>query len=305
MLLFIAPGLQHARQMVYYSWVIKVPRTARIKSITNIYHVMLRGTNRQIIFENDGDRYHFMTVLKTCKEASGFILHTFCLMPNHIHLLIEPKEEPLHMIFKRIETRYAVWYNRKYQRAGHLFQDRFRSENVETEQYYMTVLRYILQNPMKAGMEIRPGTYRWSSYLAYEIGNGSITDTQYAIDHFGSREALVKFLQQTNDDTVMDEVDHDWRLRDDQAKEIMSRITDCNTTEEFQKIDLVQKKEYVRKMFMEKLSMSQISRLTGMAKSTVFSIVKKMELEQPETRKIPTFHESETNVFNLLTDEIW
>ena len=148
---------------------------------------MLRGIKRQIIFENDGDRHYFMTVLKACKEISGFKLHAFCLMSNHVHLLIEPAEEPLSMIFKRIGTRYAVWYNRKYQRAGHLFQDRFRSENIETEQYYLTALRYILQNPMKAGMEARPGTYRWSSYLAYENGSGSITDTQFATDLFGSR----------------------------------------------------------------------------------------------------------------------
>ena len=102
-----------------------------------------------------------------------------------------------------------TWYNRKYQRAGHLFQDRFRSENVETEQYYKTVLRYILQNPMKAGLEKRPGSYRWSSYLAYEKGRSLLTDTQYALDVFGSRETLLEYLAENNNDSVMDEEDHD------------------------------------------------------------------------------------------------
>lgn len=266
---------------------------------------MLRGINRQIIFENDGDRHYFMTVLKACKEISGFKLHAFCLMSNHVHLLIEPAEEPLSMIFKRIGTRYAVWYNRKYQRAGHLFQDRFRSENIETEQYYLTALKYILQNPMKAGMEARPGTYRWSSYLAYENGSGSITDTQFATDLFGSREALIDFLQQNNEDAVMDEGDHDWRLRDDQAKEIIIRITKCIDISEFQQIDNQRKKEYVRQLFLEGLSMSQISRLTGIAKSTVFTIIKKMQLESSEIQKSPTFHESETSTYAPLTNEIW
>ena len=169
-----------------------MPRTARKTSRSNIYHVMLRGINRQDIFEDDEDRLQFMSILFRCKEISGFRLHAFVLMSNHIHLLLEPAGESLDMVFRRIGTRYAVWYNRKYQRAGHLFQDRFRSENVETEQYYQTVLRYILQNPMKAGMEKRPGSYRWSSYLAYEKGKSLLTDTQYALEIFGSREKLLK-----------------------------------------------------------------------------------------------------------------
>ena len=147
-----------------------MPRTARKISETGIYHVMLRGINRQNIFEDDQDRLYFMSVLASCKKVSGFRLHAFVLMSNHIHLLLEPLDEPLDMIFRRIGTRYAVWYNRKYQRAGHLFQDRFRSENVSTVQYYQTVLRYILQNPMKAGMEKHPGEYRWSSYTTTSTG---------------------------------------------------------------------------------------------------------------------------------------
>ena len=134
-----------------------MPREARKLSGSNIYHVMLRGINRQDIFEDDSDRRHFMFVLKECKEISGFRLHAFVLMSNHIHVLIEPADEPLDTVISRIGIRYAVWYNRKYQRAGHLFQDRFRSENVETDQYYMTVFRYILRNPAKEGREARPG----------------------------------------------------------------------------------------------------------------------------------------------------
>ena len=113
---------------------------------------MIRGINRQNIFEEDEDRLCFMIILDRCKAISGFRLYAFVLMSNHIHLLIEPSGEALDIAFTRIETRYAMWFNRKYQRTGYLFQNRFRSEAVETDQYFMTVLRYILQNPMKAGM---------------------------------------------------------------------------------------------------------------------------------------------------------
>ena len=272
-----------------------MPRTARKISETGIYHVMLRGINRQNIFEDDQDRLYFMSVLASCKKVSGFRLHAFVLMSNHIHLLLEPLDEPLDMIFRRIGTRYAVWYNRKYQRAGHLFQDRFRSENVSTVQYYQTVLRYILQNPMKAGMEKHPGEYRWSSYTAYEKGQGIVTDTQYAVELFGGREMLIQYLKQDNDDTVMDEENHDWRLRDDAARRIMRQITQCSSVSDFQKLDPDLQKKHAVEMYQERLSMGQIARLTGMSKTTVFRIVQRFKDEPPEDGQLILNESDETD----------
>ena len=272
-----------------------MPRTARKISETGIYHVMLRGINRQNIFEDDQDRLYFMSVLASCKKVSGFRLHAFVLMSNHIHLLLEPLDEPLDMIFRRIGTRYAVWYNRKYQRAGHLFQDRFRSENVSTVQYYQTVLRYILQNPMKAGMEKHPGEYRWSSYTAYEKGQGIVTDTQYAVELFGGRETLIQYLKQDNDDMVMDEENHGWRLRDDAARRIMRQITQCSSVSDFQKLDPDLQKKHAAEMYQERLSMGQIARLTGMSKTTVFRIVQRFKDEPSEDGQLILNESDETD----------
>ena len=275
-------------------------------SISNIYHVMMRGVNRQAIFENDGDRLHFMSVLKECKEISGFRLHAFCLMPNHLHFLIEPAGEPLDLVFRRIGVRYAVWYNRKHQRAGHLFQDRFRSENVENDLYYMTVLRYILQNPMKAGLEPHLGTYRWSSYPAYAKGTGSITDTQYATELFGTRESLIDFVRMGNEDIVMDETDPEWPLQDDDAKKIMEQITGCSATEEFRRLDRQLRNEYIRRMYAEKLSIGQIARLAGFSKSTVHEAVR----DHPDTdesgeEEVLLLREEDLPVFDSYSEEVW
>ena len=281
-------------------------RTARKMSKSNIYHVMTRGVNRQAIFENDGDRLHFMSVLKECKEISGFRLHAFCLMPNHLHFLIEPAGEPLDLVFRRIGIRYAVWYNRKHQRAGHLFQDRFRSENVENDLYYMTVLRYILQNPMKAGLEPHLGTYRWSSYPAYAKGTGSITDTQYATELFGTRESLIDFVRMGNEDIVMDETDPEWPLQDDDAKKIMEQITGCSATEEFRRLDRQLRNEYIRRMYAEKLSIGQIARLAGFSKSTVHEAVR----DHPDTdesgeEEVLLLREEDLPVFDSYSEEVW
>lgn len=285
---------------------IDMPRTARKASLSNIYHVMMRGVNRQAIFENDGDRLHFMSVLKECKEISGFRLHAFCLMPNHLHFLIEPAGEPLDLVFRRIGIRYAVWYNRKHQRAGHLFQDRFRSENVENDLYYMTVLRYILQNPMKAGLEPHLGTYRWSSYPAYAKGTGSITDTQYATELFGTRESLIDFVRMGNEDIVMDETDPEWPLQDDDAKKIMEQITGCSATEEFRRLDRQLRNEYIRRMYAEKLSIGQIARLAGFSKSTVHEAVR----DHPDTdesgeEEVLLLREEDLPVFDSYSEEVW
>ena len=266
---------------------------------------MMRGINKQVIFQSDADRRHFITILGECKEISGFKLHAFCLMPNHVHLLMEQGEEPLETVFKRIGVTYAAWFNRKYDRVGHLFQDRFRSENVETERYYMTVLRYILYNPVKAGMVSEPGAYRWSSFLAYEKGTGSITDTQYALDVFGSRERLMGYLREAGDEAAMDEEVFDRRLRDELNKETMKRVTQCDSAAEFQKLDLSLQKEYARRLYQENLSTYQIALLTGMAKSTVYRTVKDFRAIRLPEEQTALLREIEIPAFVVDNEEIW
>ena len=108
---------------------------------------MVRGIDRQIIFNNDEDYSKYVEILRECKAISKFKLFAYCLMDNHVHLLLKAEDEDLSQIFKRIGVRYVYWYNWKYNRRGHLFQDRYRSEAVEDDSYFLTVLRYIHQNP--------------------------------------------------------------------------------------------------------------------------------------------------------------
>ena len=238
-----------------------------------MYHVMVRGINSQDIFEDDEDRLFFLNVIKDCKEISRFKLYGFCLMSNHVHLLLETGEEPLGQIMKRIGSRFVYWYNWKYQRTGHLFQDRYKSETVEDQSYFLTVLRYILQNPVKAGLVKQPGNYRWSSFQAYMKQEGSFTDTQFAIDITGSKEVLIQYLQEANDDKVMDEEDFHQRRTDEEARKIIQSMTGCRSVSDYQRLDRELKKSYAKKLIGEGLSMGQVSRLTGMSKTAVFSAV--------------------------------
>lgn len=153
-----------------------MPRQSRKNSGTGIYHVMLRGINRQNIFEDADDYFKFIKLLNHSahpKDEKGLelpplcLLYAYCLMPNHVHLLIKENQESIGSVIKRIAISYASYFNHKYQRVGHLFQDRFKSEPVHDMNYFITLIRYIHQNPVAAGIVPKVGDYVWSSWAEY------------------------------------------------------------------------------------------------------------------------------------------
>ena len=141
-------------------------RSARVKSKTGIYHVMLRGIDKRNIFLAEEEYIAFLKYLKKAQEKTEFNIYAYCLMTNHVHLLLKT-EEPVGDIIKRVTVGYAQYHNIKNGRTGHLFQNRFKSEVVETDKYFLTVLRYINQNPIKAGLVQDMKQYKWSSYPKY------------------------------------------------------------------------------------------------------------------------------------------
>lgn len=144
-----------------------MPRKARKLSSTNIYHVMIRGNRKQDIFLEDEDRFKFIKILKKVKQKGEYELYSFCLMNNHVHLLIKEKNELLSRIMKRVNISYVNYFNQKYKQIGHLFQGRFKSEPIENENYLLAVLSYIHHNPLNAFIINNLEDYPWSSYCLY------------------------------------------------------------------------------------------------------------------------------------------
>src|SRR3954454_10141583 len=126
-----------------------MPRVAREKSRSGIYHVMLRGANRQEIFHDDEDCLRFLSIVEKYKMKAEVELYAWCLMGNHVHLLVKEGNESLSTTMKRIGVSFVFYYNEKYQTTGHLFQDRFRSICVISFLNLLNVVRYIHQNPVK------------------------------------------------------------------------------------------------------------------------------------------------------------
>jgi REP element-mobilizing transposase RayT len=185
-----------------------MPRVARKKSATKIYHIMIRGINHQNIFVDDEDNEKFIDTLARYRKDIEYEIYAYCLMGNHIHLLLKEGNEELANMMKRIGASYVYWYNWQYNRKGHLFQDRFKSEPVENDTYFLTVLRYIHQNPVKAGLADNIEAYKWSSYKEYitqaEIVNTDFVLAMFAEDRDKALERFQKFNMEANNDKCLE-----------------------------------------------------------------------------------------------------
>jgi hypothetical protein len=193
-------------------------------------------------------------------------------MDNHIHLVIKETNESISQVIKRISSNYVYWYNQKYKRCGHLFQERFKSEVVETDAYFLTVLRYIHQNPLKAGITRDISKYLWSSYRDY-VGIPGITDIDFALDIFSSdrNKAVKLFMDYTNENNTDECFDYSERAAVSD-KEIMKYLNEMGITtiSQLQRLNKEQRDDAIRKMKeIEGITIRQLARITGISKSMI------------------------------------
>ncbi|MBR6523714.1 MAG: transposase [Clostridia bacterium] len=243
-----------------------MPRQARKKSESGIYHIMLRGINRQQIFEDEEDREKFLETLENYKDLCGYTIYAYCLMGNHIHLLLKEGKEDLTLVFKRIAGSYVYWYNWKYHRCGHLFQDRYKSEPVQDDGYFLTVIRYIHQNPVKAKICKKTEDYPYSSMREY-LSFPFLVDTGFVLGMI-SKEQFLKYHAEENNDNCL-ELEDRFRLTDEEAKAIIVKLSKCKSAGEFQLLDSKTRNALIHKLHKKGLSIRQISRLTGLSKKVV------------------------------------
>jgi len=252
----------------------KMPRRAREKSSTGIYHVVLRGINRQIIFEEDEDYQKLLQTLQEYKETSGYEIYGYCFMSNHIHLLIKEGEEDLGIVFRRIGARYVYWYNWKYNRRGHLFQDRYKSEAVENDGYFLTVLRYIHQNPLKVGIVKHLSDYPWSSYTEY-AANPTVCSTAFGLSLFSEDpETATKLFKEFNlekNNNQCLEYDQNMRWKDQEAIDFIKKIGGIKSPTEIQNFEKEKRDEIIEICKEKGLSIRQLQRLTGIS----FGVIRK------------------------------
>jgi REP element-mobilizing transposase RayT len=143
-----------------------MPRAHRVQIAGGLYHLTSRGNRRQSIFGDDQDRRWFLGLLGIVVDRLGWRCHSYCLMPNHYHLVAETPEPDLSRGMRELNSRYASCFKWRYGLDGHLFQGRFRSILVEREEHLLEAARYVVLNPVRAGLCENPEEWRWSSYRA-------------------------------------------------------------------------------------------------------------------------------------------
>jgi putative transposase len=259
--------------------VIIVPRTARDRSSSGMYHIMLRGTNRQEIFHDDKDHDRFLETLDRYGKKRKMKVYGWCLMGNHVHLLVGEGEEDISATIKRMGISYAWFYNRKYNTIGHLFQDRFKSEKVDSDDYLMTVIRYIHQNPVKAGIVKKAAEWKWSSCCGYygktyyPVG---LLDVDLILGMISEKrekaiEQFISYNELENNDTCLDDIQKA-RLTDIEALEEIRKIADGYEITEIKSLPK-EKRELIFKAIkgIEGLSLRQAARILGVSHVLIHS----------------------------------
>jgi REP element-mobilizing transposase RayT len=245
-----------------------MPKAAREKSRTGIYHVMLRGVNRQQIFEEKKDYYHFLQLTEKYKEKHSFTLYGYCLMENHVHMLIKEGPVSISDSMRDIGGGYASWYNVKYDRVGHLLQSRFKSECVTTAGSLLRVIRYIHQNPVKAGICQNVSDYRFSSYSEY-VRYPKRTDTEIVLKYVPINK-FIEFNNTYEDEKFLDLPEKKSpRLTEDKVKSLLKTVSGCTNITEFQALPKDERRHILLTLKKDGASIRQLNRLTGESRNII------------------------------------
>ena len=169
-------------------------RPLRIEYSGAFYHVMHRGNAGSNIFKSKRDRERLLEYFGTAAERYEIKIHTYCLMPNHYHLLIETPHPNLSQAIKWINVSYVGYFNRKRRRSGHLFQGRFKAIVVDADEYLKHLSRYIHLNPVRAGIVDQCKDYQWSSYPVFGgyVKAPELLETHWLLSQFGKNMSRAK-----------------------------------------------------------------------------------------------------------------
>ena len=243
-------------------------RQARAASDSGIHHVMVRGINRQPIFLDDEDRERFLLCLAAVRSLSGCRILAYCLMRNHVHLVLRTGREDIGTIMKRLGVRYVGWHNRKYGRVGHLFQDRFKSRPVDDDEYLLTLLRYVWSNPVEAGLVENPQEYRWSSIGSLGRSDGIVDERDLlALVPLDTLQQLA--VQRAPDGWVPKLVKAGQLHTDLEAREALTELCRAFQATSINELSPAIRDRVVRELLERGLSTRQVAALVDLGQTTV------------------------------------
>ncbi len=253
-------------------------RQPRTKSETGLYHIIFRGISKQNIFEEENDYQKLKGLLSTIKQELDFKLFAYIFMSNHVHLLFQEKEAgDITTAMHKLLTTYAGWYNKKYSRSGSLFGNRFASKPVEEEKYLLSLVRYIHQNPIRAGIVSKLNDYKWSSYHDYHNSTkypAVLTDTDFLLRYLSaSKETAIQVFSNLHNEMVNEiyEIGYSRRLTDEEIRNTIITIIDVKEPHTIASLPKHERNSILKRL-KENFSIRQIERATGISRGIISRI---------------------------------
>lgn len=257
-----------------------MPRISRenSKAITKTYHILLRGINKQDIFLDNQDKSKFLKEIKETKQEFGCAVYAYVIMNNHIHIVLFDQNDNISNIVHKWCTKYGLYFNKKYNRVGHVFQNRFKSICVDTEEYLKKLVRYIHRNPEKDGIG-KMKDYAWSSYKEY-IYNKNITDTDLVLNLFSDnrKEAIQKFekfneIQENKYTSAEFEMEN--AITDEEAIHFIKLTLKTDNILSILNYNHEKRNELINEIYKIKgISVKQMCRILGLDKNVIYRAIK-------------------------------
>lgn len=247
------------------------------RTVTGFYRVCARGTGKQLIFESDDDRWEFLELMRDCCREAGVTVVAWCLMGNHVHLVLADYEDRMSAAMHRLLLTYARRFNKRTGRTGHLFQNRFDRRSLDTDRHLMAAIRYVHANPQEAGIALIE-RYPWSSFGEYlraydNDATRGFSDPSCVLELFGSAKGFLDYslsIPDGSDPVIHDMDETEWErhaFADKMAKRLGVPLNELKTVAPSRRDGII------FALHEAGYTVREIERYTGISKSTVSRIV--------------------------------
>lgn len=235
-----------------------------IKQNSQYLHIMPRGINKQIIFEQDSDYKNYLQLLRIYSKKYNIKVIAYCLMDNHVHILIFDEENKYSVFLNCVNHCYAKYFNKKYNRVGSLFQKPTNTKFIYNQKYLITVFFYILCNPERANISLAQH-YKWNSYNEY-FKDGTFISKKYAENIYGDIKNLDEILHTFSNGEVICENNP---IKNQIIKEKLNKEFGILSTTNVSSLNKYKRNIIISMMKSEGLTIKEISRLTGISKGII------------------------------------